>query len=497
MCAGNCKKSCCCETRILRYQGVDIPQLGIENGMTYDTIFEQISEYVQGFESIPGSTGNGISSVDDNEDGTFTFNFTDGTDFTTSNLTGPAGPQELLVQNTLIVSKNGNNTIAQRNDWSKPFLTIGAANAASQVGDIIIVYPGTYNESDIALSNRYYDLKRGVIITGSGAVSDSTGAKNIHISGEGIFTAPNPISTIQPTSKIYLRCLEVNSNSINGISIINAANIDIKGKLLTCTAQYGLTLRGDSEGNIEFDTIDCSASGLNAPAIYVTNHNPTTFKKITVKCNLIKSNSNSGVVALFSNNTNSNICVKVSKIQQVASTVGGNTCVLLNTGGQVKFECADINTNANGIIADTGKTFVSNTTINSDGNCFNVSGSALVKLQNTNSVRVATNVPDNYAGIINLTSGGIYLKDSIVVNRGLSSSLAHAVFIEPTNIVSPNIMNTKIIVSDLSAFSFISTAAQTISVQNILTSNVGLQSNVTNNVAGAVLISSNQVKEDM
>tara|TARA_R110002020_G_scaffold42863_3_gene125071 strand:- start:4785 stop:5783 length:999 start_codon:yes stop_codon:yes gene_type:complete len=38
-----------------------------------------------------GLTGNGISSVTDNGDGTFTFNFTDGSTFTTSDLTGPTG----------------------------------------------------------------------------------------------------------------------------------------------------------------------------------------------------------------------------------------------------------------------------------------------------------------------------------------------------------------------------------------------------------------------
>ena len=41
--------------------------------------------------STNGATGNGISSVVDNNDGTFTFNFTDNTNFTTSDLTGPVG----------------------------------------------------------------------------------------------------------------------------------------------------------------------------------------------------------------------------------------------------------------------------------------------------------------------------------------------------------------------------------------------------------------------
>lgn len=42
---------------------------------------------------LTGATGNGISSVIDNGDGTLTFYFTNGTNFTTSNLTGPTGVQ--------------------------------------------------------------------------------------------------------------------------------------------------------------------------------------------------------------------------------------------------------------------------------------------------------------------------------------------------------------------------------------------------------------------
>jgi hypothetical protein len=39
-----------------------------------------------------GATGNGIASTTDNGDGTFTITYTDGTTFTTSDLTGPVGP---------------------------------------------------------------------------------------------------------------------------------------------------------------------------------------------------------------------------------------------------------------------------------------------------------------------------------------------------------------------------------------------------------------------
>jgi hypothetical protein len=53
-----------------------------------------IINYAQGAagaDGADGADGNGINSVTDNQDGTFTFNFTDSTVFTTPDLTGPQG----------------------------------------------------------------------------------------------------------------------------------------------------------------------------------------------------------------------------------------------------------------------------------------------------------------------------------------------------------------------------------------------------------------------
>ncbi len=44
-----------------------------------------------GFKRVKGDIGNGIASIVDNDDGTFTYTFIDGTEFTTSDLTGPQG----------------------------------------------------------------------------------------------------------------------------------------------------------------------------------------------------------------------------------------------------------------------------------------------------------------------------------------------------------------------------------------------------------------------
>ena len=57
---------------------------------------------------LSGNDGNGIQTIVDNGDGTFTIFMTNGTTFTSANLTGAQGPQGfgLLIQRTISVSGN-------------------------------------------------------------------------------------------------------------------------------------------------------------------------------------------------------------------------------------------------------------------------------------------------------------------------------------------------------------------------------------------------------
>ena len=61
----------------------------------------------QGDQGAQGDDGNGITSAQDNGDGTFTLNFDDGTSFTTQDLTGPAGAD--AVEQETLTDQNGNS----------------------------------------------------------------------------------------------------------------------------------------------------------------------------------------------------------------------------------------------------------------------------------------------------------------------------------------------------------------------------------------------------
>ena len=64
------------------------------------------------------------------------------------------GGNDTLFENTLYVAKNGSDATGTRNNASFPFLTIGAAIAASLPGDAILVSPGTYDEEGLTLQGR-------------------------------------------------------------------------------------------------------------------------------------------------------------------------------------------------------------------------------------------------------------------------------------------------------------------------------------------------------
>ena len=118
-----------------KYNGPSIPELNIQTGMSYDTAMSYIFEYVSSIQAQDGQTGDpgpagangndgvGIDLVTDNGDGTYTFNFTDGSDFTTSDLTGPVGPTagpifyvaDGQLSGNRVVDQNG-NTITFNNN---------------------------------------------------------------------------------------------------------------------------------------------------------------------------------------------------------------------------------------------------------------------------------------------------------------------------------------------------------------------------------------------
>lgn len=105
-----------------RFLKVGVVILLVVSVLFLGTSCDGFSGAEDGVDGAKGDTGNGIESAVNNGDGTFTLNFTDGTSFTTPDLTGPAGPQGIQGEpGTAGTSGGGIDSITDNEDGTFTF----------------------------------------------------------------------------------------------------------------------------------------------------------------------------------------------------------------------------------------------------------------------------------------------------------------------------------------------------------------------------------------
>lgn len=222
---------------------------------------------------------------------------------------------DLEIENTLFVSKNGNDSLAERGNWNQPFLTIFAAKSAAQTGDTIFVFPGEYNEgsSDIIASDVKYWFELGSkVISNFECISDFGVAKNIHVDGFGDFQelflnfSKGAVVLNNPSSTLFLRCRELVGRA-QAISINNCATYDIKCSYATCVNQYVATIRGNSEGSLEID--DCEQQSGAAQILYRNLGTDLVARTHYLKIGVMRGNCNGqGMVTTINTFNTITIC---------------------------------------------------------------------------------------------------------------------------------------------------------------------------------------------
>jgi len=128
----------------------------------------------------------------------------------------------LTIANSLFVTKNGSDVTGLRTRLDKPFVTIQAAINAAASGDVVIVYPGTYDEQITLKNGVNIYLHDGVIIdytssTAGATIRDNAAPVTVIIDGYG---------TIKRSSA---------SNSQNFALFITSqsSNVTVKAKLIS------------------------------------------------------------------------------------------------------------------------------------------------------------------------------------------------------------------------------------------------------------------------
>jgi len=230
---------------------------------------------------------------------------------------------DLEIQNTIFVSKNGDNLTGEKGNWNQPFQTIFQASNVASDGDTIYVFAGVYDEGsqDIIKSNVKYYFELGSFVTCFvQTISDFGMAKNINIDGFGVFRQTilnfntGAISITNADTSIRFRGLQC-IGVAQAISVLNCNNFDIECDLASATSQYAVQFRGNCQGRFSINKIQCTSV---APAIMFRNLGTDLVeRKITGYVGEILSfATNSGAVA-FLNTNNTRTELEIPDIQKV------------------------------------------------------------------------------------------------------------------------------------------------------------------------------------
>lgn len=171
----------------------------------------------------------------------------------------------LLTTNIIYVSKSGNDTLGARHDLGKPFLTVEAAVAVAQAGDLIKIFPGTYTiTSNIAKDGVSYYLEPGAVLikTTSGNMFDTTGfTTSFDVFGYGEFRKTTNSGYICRFNSsfgypITFQANKVTSSTYSIFRIDTSTNVHFKVDYCTSTGGSCMEMnQGNSETVIVIDAI--------------------------------------------------------------------------------------------------------------------------------------------------------------------------------------------------------------------------------------------------
>ena len=214
---------------------------------------------------------------------------------------GPAGTP-LIIYNTLVVSENGNNATAQRNNWNKEYLTIEAALVDAVSGDTILVFPGTYTYvsnlakdgitiicfGNVVINNATASgtflansFATGFSLLGSATINQTAGSGGdaiIHIKDSivPVTLEFNQVNNVTGTGGIY----------IQGDYTDNPNLVQIKGTIKTSNG-FGLKFSGAGENTLsvfcDIDVDDRSDAVINGLLADQPGLNLTFNGNITIR----------------------------------------------------------------------------------------------------------------------------------------------------------------------------------------------------------------------
>lgn len=416
---------------------------------------------------------------------------------------GPQGPpgidglDELLIQNTLIVSMNGNDITGARNDWAKPFLTITAANLAAQANDLIIIFPGSYNLGGSAFNKNdvSYYVYKGAIIQGSGnLIMDGGQPMNINIYGEGTFvsTGARALFIINPNTNLHFK-FDSAVGLLDGIAIGDANKIYIRGKYTAATIQYAVTIRGNCEGIMDIDIYDGSTS-QGADTVLFRNHSldevPRNFK---IKGKILSNTTIFEGALAMESSPGLSLDAEECHIIHDTGSPNGSISAVFHASGKLKFGGRIQSLTSVGITvvnsgADPSILLLKGALVNSEFTALNIgSDNTYVEVDGCD----LTKGPNQAGSAVLLgpvvNNSELDIRNSLICNQSEASGDHGIGSADAASII--RLDNVKIVLNPLTAaYSVASAAVRTVNFESVFSSNAVLDPNVTNAITGSLIV---------
>ena len=156
------------------------------------------------------------------------------------------------VNGVLYVSKGGNDDTALRNSFTFHFLTITAAKEQAVSGDLIIVFPGIYNDNEILKDGINYYFYSGTILTGD-ALHVPSGLTGItaNVFGQAKLEGFRSISVEGDDTTLYIECGDIINDNSFGIRAWHSANLNLTVKCGDVKGTRSISIAGTgTSGNV-------------------------------------------------------------------------------------------------------------------------------------------------------------------------------------------------------------------------------------------------------
>ena len=316
-----------------------------------------------GPQGIPGTfSGKGDTGFTGFTGPTGPTGFTGYTGFT--GFTGPTGPLADQIGNTLRVDAvYGNDTTAAADKYRKPFLTINAALALAAAGQLVVINPGTYDETITVPAS--VSLKgtgaQAVIIQKLGVTADTTlitmgvnsrvedFTANLSSSGNYNLVGAYFPGATPTTAKLRNSIWTITSTSVNAPTIIGVladgattapttafvtANAIQRSSINVISSSTGISrgiyITGANRFPVRDIVVNARGTGTNIVGVETTNANSFADIKTTsifgtlYDINRLAGNIQLGFTDLVQNNANGNSFSTVTEPAQIGYGILGN-----------------------------------------------------------------------------------------------------------------------------------------------------------------------------